>query len=461
MRTALLTLLLCVIAAATAAQDAAEPNEAAEQKFLERAAKVKEACADKHVELAKLFRKNGANLWAKVELEAAVGLVPNHEKAMKELGYKQKRVDGVEQWVLDEDRAFPTEDAPGLSAKTREALRAEQEKAYQGIAAEFVKLAGVARKSELAVHARVCCEIAVRYDPLNKAALEGAGWVNEGGVWLSPAEVAERAETVASLAEVPQGEQMQSLPEWCPTIFGEGKAFGYTFGKVSVIGSGSDHASMGRYAHAAFSLCADLLGSREGELRLLLTANKDEHDRYCDTRHPGIEGLKANDFVVGDREVAVRVPTNDSELGFERVVYAVALFECRKRCGEGQHPWFERGIASNLTRRLTGRVGITEHARDRTGPAEHGRWKRTLRMKVGAGEALEFGKLVVARDPDEAQIMLAHFMTRYLCMQRKAALPGYCAALLAGEDAESALKHGFEQDSAALEAAFAAWFARN
>jgi hypothetical protein len=46
-------------------------------------------------------------------------------------------------------------------------------------------------------------------------------------------------------------------------------------------------------------------------------------------------------------------------------------------------------------------------------------------------------------------------------MQRKAALPGYCAALLAGDDAESALTQGFEQDSAALEAAFAAWFARN
>lgn len=458
MKTALLTLLLCLIAAATAAQDAAD---SAEQKFLERAAKVKEACADKHVELAKLFRRNGANRWASAELAAALELVPGHEKAKKEQGYRQERVDGVSQWVLDERRAIPAQDSPDLNAKARDALRAEQEKAYQGIAAEFVKLAGVARKSELAVHARVCCEIAVRYDPLNKAALEGAGWVNEGGVWLSPAEVAERAETVKALAEVPQGEPLQSLPEWCPTVYGEGKAIGYAFGKVSVIGSGSDHASIGRYAHAVYFLCADLLGSRDGELRLVLTANKDEFDRYCDTRHPGIEGLKADDYVVGDREVAVRVPANDSELGFERAAYAAALFECRKRCGEGEHPWFERGIASNLTRRLLGRVGMTGHSGEKSGPAEHGRWKRTLRMKVSAGEALEFGKLVVARDPDEAQIMLAHYMTRYLCMQRKAALPGYCAALLAGEDAESALKHGFEQDSAALEAAFVAWFARN
>lgn len=439
---------------------AQEAPDTAEQKFLERAAKVKTAAADKHVELAKLFRKNGANLWAKAELDQALALAPEHEKAMKELGFKRKRVDGADQWVLEDGKSIPATDAAGLDAKAREALQAEQTKTHKAIAQEFVKLAGVAGKSSLTVHARVCCEIAVRYDPSNEDALKGAGWVKEDGAWISPAETAERAETAQALADVPTGESIENLPAWCATVFGEGKGIGLKFGKLSVFGSGNEHANLGRYAHATFTLSAALLGEREGELRLVLAATKAEYERYCDARHPGIEGLKNDSFVIGEREVAIQLSA-DGELNRERAVYTTALHECRRRCGEPDHPWFERGLAGNLTRRLTGRVSTAEHAGEKSGPAEAGRWKRSLRMLIGAGEAPALGKLVVARDPDEKQLMLAYFMTRYLCTQRKAALAGYCAALLAGEGAEAALLHGFEQDSGTLEAAFLAWFERN
>lgn len=437
---------------------AALPAQEAEQKFSERAQKTAGAVADAHVSLARWCFKNAMNVAGRDQCERARRLVPGHEKAMKELGYSQKKVDGEKTWVLDARKAPPETDGD-VTPEAREGYAKERDKMYREAAVEYVKLARYAEKLELATHARAAFEQAVSYDPLNEEALNGAGWVkDEVGDWINPREAAEREETAKALESTPEAEALEALPEWTSSVFKKPEPLGMAFGPVTVIASGNRHAEAGKFAHAAASLSAGLLGGKVESLRVVLAASETEHKAYCETRHPGMPGLAEDRWVVGEKEVEVLLDGEDDRLSMERVVYAVATFEVRRRCGETTHPWFEVGFASNLTRRLLGRVTTAEFSGEAGGPSESGRWKRTLRMLRGEGRAPELGKLVVARDPDESQVILAHFFTRYLCEQRAKALPDFCAALKSAAGDEQAFKTAFGEETAELEQLFGNWF---
>lgn len=451
MTRAVLSILLIAFACALSAQEA-------DPKFIERADKTAAAVADAHVNLARWCFKNGLNVAGREQCEHARRLVPDHEKAMKELGYVLKKQDGEKAWVLDPRKTPPDTDGD-LKPRAREDFTKERDKVYREAAAEYLKLARHAEKQVLPLHARAAFEQALKYDPLHEEALRGAGWVKDDvGDWISPREAAEREETAKALEETPEGKALESLPEWTASVFKKPEALGMAFGPVTVVGSGSRHAEAGKFAHAAAGLSARLLGGEVESLRVVVAANETEHKAYCETRHPGMPGLAADRWVVGEKEVEVLLDAKDDRLGMERVVYAVAIFELRRRCGETTHPWFEVGFAGNLTRRLLGRVTTAEFSGEASGPSESGRWKRTLRMLRAEGRAPSLGKLLVARDPDEQQVILAHFFTRYLCEQRAAALPDFCAALKASESDEQAFQTAFDQDSAELERLFGEWF---
>jgi hypothetical protein len=446
-------LLMLVFAAPLLADDEAD--------FLQRVDKTASAVAEAHVNLGKWSIKRKMFKAARELLGHALELVPGHEGAMKEFGYRQKKVDGVEEWVMDERFALPATD--GESTPDQKANFAkEYAKLKHDSAVEYVKLARLAEKALLATHARVAFEQAVKYDPTNEDALIGAGWVkDEIDEWISPNERREREENATALSDAPAAEPLDELPDWTARAFKQAAALGVKSGPITVIGSGTSLAEAAKFAHAAASLSATLLGGRAESLRVVMAADAKEHEAYCSTRHPGIPGLVDARWVIGEKEVEALLDASDDRLGFERVVYAVAIFEVRRRCGEATHPWFEVGFASNLTRRLLGRVTTAEFSGVAAGPSESGRWKRTLRNLVTDGTVPELGKLVVTRDPNEHQVILAHFFVRYLCTERRAALADFCAAFKSAETVEDALKTAFEQDSTKLEKLFLDWFARN
>jgi tetratricopeptide (TPR) repeat protein len=429
---------------------------------MDRAERTSEAVADAHVGLARWCFKQGMNVAGREQLQHALKLVPEFDKAMKELGYRQKRVDGKKTWVLDKRAAPPETDSADVTPDDRDAYLKEREKLNHDAAVEYVKLGRYAEKLELKTEARVSFETAIKYDPLNEDALKGAGWVKDDvGEWISPREAADRKETAEALSSAPTGEPVDELPDWAAQVFKTSAPLEMTFGPISVLGSGSEQQVAGKYAHAASTLTAGILGGKVGELRVVLAADKAEHKQYCQTRQAGVAGLQDSNWVLGENEVEVRLDAKDEKLGMERVVYAVAVFEVRRRCGDTTHPWFEIGFASNLTRRLLGRVDCTEFSGDASGPTEAGRWKRTFRMLLADDEQPKVGKLVVERDPDEKQAMLAHFFVRYLCGERRAALPDFCKAMKSTDDAEGALKSAFAEGSAKLDELFVDWFERN
>ncbi|MCA8914482.1 MAG: hypothetical protein KDB90_03650 [Planctomycetes bacterium] len=455
-RVALMLILSVFVSASVLADD----GDSA--KFTERAAKTNEAVADAHVSLARWCFKRGMNTAGREQIDHALALVPEYEKAMKELGYKEKKVDGKATWVLDPKRAPPATDSDSITADDREAYSAERDKLRREAAVEYVKLGRYAEKLELKTYARVAYDTAVKYDALNEDALLGAGWVKDDfDEWISPREAREREQTADALTGVPAPESLDELPGWTAQVFKAAAPIGLKYGPVTVIGSGSLQQQAGKYAHAASSLTASQLGGTLDEIRVVLSADEQEHRAYCETRQPGIPGITESRWILGDKEVEVLLDAKDEKLGLERVVYAVAVFEVRRRCGDTTHPWFEIGFASNLTRRLIGRVDAVDFSGEASGPTESGRWKRTFRMLLADGKQPALAKLVVARDPDEKQAMLAHFFVRYLCSERVAALPDFCAAFKAADDIELALRSAFDQDSTQLDKLFVEWFERN
>ncbi|MCA8918248.1 MAG: hypothetical protein KDB32_04155 [Planctomycetes bacterium] len=453
-------LVLLTLTSGFVIADEAESAEAI-QKFNERAEKTNEGVADAHVSLARWCLKVGLNAGAHDQLARALKLVPEHKKAMKELGYRQKKVDGVEQWVRDEKRAPPETDAEGIEPKTREEFTEARDKLHREAAEEYVKLGEYAQKLELPARARAAFELAVKYDPLNEEALAGAGWVkDELDEWISPREAAEREQTAKALSSTPLSETMEELPDWTSRAFPGGTVGGQKFGKLEVITTVSA-GDFGKYAWATAQLCSEILGGNIQDLRVVVANGRKEHEGYCTTRHPGIPGLKDDYWVLGDKEVEVVTDAEDDNIGFERIVYSVAIFEIRRRCGDTTHPWFEVGFASNLTRRLLGRVTTAEFSGEAEGPSESGRWKRTLRQLVYDESAPKLERLIVDRDPDEHEVIFAHFFIRYLCIERAAAVPAFCAAMKSSDDDEEAFKSAFEQDAEELNALFVDWFERN
>lgn len=448
-------LIALVLAAPLMAQD---DNEA---RFLEKSAKTKEAVADAHAKLGGWCAKRKLFVAARELLNHALELVPGHEKAMEGLGYRKKRVDGEEKWVLDERHVLPEVDGE-QAPNQKENFAKEYPKLKREAAEEYVKLAEYATRLELPAYARVAYETAVSYDPLNEKALAGAGWVqDELGEWISPREARERDETGEALTGTPEPQTLDTLPDWTKNAFKAAPAIGTSYGKITIISSSADSREFGRFAWAASKLTAGVLGGDVDELRVVIAATEKEHKDYCATRHPGVPGMNLNKWVVAEKEVEVMLDDEDAKAGLERIVYAVTVFEVRRRAGEKRHTWFEVGFASNMTRRLLGRVTCAQFSGESSGPTEAGRWKRTLRQLVADGRAPSLPKAVVARDPDEHQAMLAHYFVRYLIQERSGALPGFCAAWKAEDDVENAFEQAYEQDSTALEVEFLAWFKRN
>lgn len=426
-------------------------------KFLKRAEKVNEGVADAHVKLARWCFRRGLNENAYREITLALEVVPEYEKAMKEIGYARKRVDGERQWVLDEDKAPPREDHPDADPNDHIKYVKERGDVYRGIADEFVRLGEYAVKLELEAHARAVFSTALKYDPVNETALKGAGWVRDAhGDWISPEEAKEREQDREALENVPEGETVEALPEWTNGVFGNDAA-GMKFGNVTVISAVGRHNEAGRYAHAACALVREILGGDEEDLRVVLAGNAAQHKAYVEARHPAIPGLAQDQWILGRSEIEVLL--GDDDLGMEHVVYAATVYEVRRRCGEVRHPWFEIGMATNMTARLMGSVKTAQFFGEPAGPTEPGRWKRTLKMLVGEDTQPAVAELTVERDPDENEVILAHFFTRYLTRKRTAALGAFCRAYKADGDVEAAFRSAFDEDSSALEKQFLAWFA--
>jgi hypothetical protein len=456
MKQALAITMLLMLAAVFVSADP-QATEKAEAAFAERALKAHEAAADTHLALARWCFKQGMNVDGHAQGQRALALVPQHEKTLRELGYRKRRVDGHDTWELDPKRAPPAADAEGIKQDTRRKYRDERDKAYKAIAVEYVKLGRYADSVDLPAHARAANELAVGYDPLNETALAGAGWAkDENGDWLSPAESRERAATAEALAAAPEAAPVKTLPEWAPQVF-DNKGKAVKVGSFTVIGSGDNLAEFGKYAHAAATISKGLLGGEHAETRLVVTLGKIEHEAYCTARHPGVPAFKDHKWIAAEHEAEV-LNAEDERTSLERAVYAIALLEVRRRCGEAQFPWFEVAFAGNLTRRLLGRVSVVEFSGEGRGPSEPGRWKRTLQMQVAEEQQPELGKALVSRAPDEGQTILLHFFVRYLCQARAAALPAFCGAYRQEHDVEAAMKAAWDQDSTQMEAAFLEWF---
>ena len=126
---------------------------------------------------------------------------------------------------------------------------------------------------------------------------------------------------------------LEDLPDWTARAFKRNQALGVKAGDVTVIGSGTNLADAAKFAHATTTLCKTLLGGQADSIRVVVAADKAEHEDYCATRHPGIPGLAVSNWVLGEKEIEVLWDDKDDRLGLERVVYGVSMYEVRRRCG--------------------------------------------------------------------------------------------------------------------------------
>jgi hypothetical protein len=450
-RTAILGLLVLLLLSPAVLADA-------EADFAVAAEKTRRAVARDHVQLAKQARRVGMNVAARAELDAALELVPKYAPAMEELGYRRKRVEGEETWVLDEAKALPQADAESVSDGDRRQYASHRATMCAEAAQEFVKLAREAAKLKLESHARAVSEVALRYDPGNVDALKGAGWAQVDGKWISPGEQAERQATSEALNAVPEIKAVDTLPEWTSRVFAEG-VWAVQAGNVTVIGTGRRHKEAARLAHATISLATGLLGGEAGDLRVVLCPSEGEFHKYCNVRHPGIPGLLDETFVIEKTEIAVRIP-DETALADERVVYASARSQVLRRCEKARHPWFSVGFSTNLSQRLASGVRCAEFAGESTGDNDQARWRTELRNLIDSGKAPSVTDVVVARNPGEREIMLAHFFAQYLCRERPAGLPAFCAGIKVDGDDEGALKQAYGEESGAIGRQFLDWFTR-
>jgi hypothetical protein len=325
-------------------------------------------------------------------------------------------------------------------------------------AQEFVNLAREAAKLKLASHERAVYEVALRYNPDNVDALKGAGWVQVDGKWISPAEQAEREAAAAALKAVPEINALDTLPDWASRVFADG-VWGVQAGNVTVIGTGRRHKEAAKLAHVTVALATGLLGGEAGELRVVLCPSEGEYQKYCTVRHPGTPGLLDEMFVIEKTEIAVRIP-EEAALADERVVYAAAQSQVLRRCEKARHPWFAVGFATNLSQRLAGGVRCAEFAGDASGDSDQAGWRAELRKMIDNGKAPSPGDVILARNPGEHEIILAHFFAQYLCRERAAGLPAFCAGIKADGDDEGALKLAYGEESGEIGKQFLDWFTR-
>lgn len=447
----LLILLLLLPAMPLAAQDP-------EQKFQDKAEEINKQVADGHADLAEFCFRYGWNAAGHAEAERALAIRPEHAKAMQALGYRRRRVDGEQAWVRNERDIPADEDNPDADPRRLNQYEQRRDKARKEAAEGYVELAEFALGLDLEAHARAAWLTALRYDPDNEAARLGAGWVkDEDGNWVSPDKNAEQKATEAAL-DVPDPEDVDDLPGWTGRVYGAQDVHARRVGKVTAIGAAAKPDEPARYAHAVQAIVADELGGEAGDLRIIITADRVEHEAYVRTRHPAIPGLANDDWIIGRNEVAVLAAENEAET-LERVVYAAGIYEVRRRAGETRHPWFEIGMASNLTRRLCGSVATAPFTGEPKFESSPDRWKKALKALVDEREQASLADLIVTRDLAEADVMLAHFVVRYLARRRTAALPAYVAGYRVERDADGAIRSAFGQPVNELEDEFLAWLA--
>ncbi len=462
MRHALSWLPVVLLTALLAVAGRAQSTDA-ETRFNEKAAKTNGAIADSFVKLGLNCLKWGLNTAARQHLQQALEHEPENEKARKGLGFEKKKIEGKPQWVLDPKKAPPADDAKSVTEDVRKDYRKERDRVLAQAAKDLVALGQYATKQGLESHARATCDVARRYDPLNEDALKGAGWVKDAsGQWQSPMEVSERDQARKALAEPPKAQDMAQVPGWTADLgTAQGPVSGIQADKLVILGSGGFHATALKYAAATQAMAAAALGGQVPGLTLFVAQDQKQHAAFCQARHPGTPGLDQDNWVVATGEVEVlrdgKEDAADPVTTAQRIVLAVAIHEVRARCGETTHPWFEVGVASNLARRLVEQISQTPFAGDPAGPVESGRWKRTLLMQIADGTAPALEKLLVARDPDESQAILAHFFTRYLLHEHPKALEAFCAAIKGGAETEAALSASTLLEPAQLETQFHGW----
>jgi len=437
----------------------ADPAEA-ETKFNEKAAKTNGAIADSLAKFGSDCLKQRMNVAAALHLQQALDHEPENEKALKALGHEKKKVDGETRWVLDPKKAPPAEDGKDIPLAARVDYRKSRDKLYADIARELVVLGQFGLKLGLEPHAKASFEAALRYNALNEDALRGAGWVKEAGDWVSPQEVMEREAARKALGDPPDSKELESVPDWASALGDAGNPVtGIKAGNLTILGS-LLHADVLKYAAATRSMAATALGGEPAALTVFIARNRKQQQAYAVARHPGNPGLAEDNWCTEIGECAIECDEKEDKTTLERVVLAVATHEVRIRSGEPSHPWFEVGYATNLTRRLCQSVALAPFAGNPGGPSEVGRWKRTLLMQVADESQTSLEKMLVARDPDESQVILAHFFTRYLLHQRPASLEPFCAAVKGGNAMPDALKSGTLAEVSKLEQGFLGWLQR-
>ncbi|MCC6465353.1 MAG: hypothetical protein IT463_08460, partial [Planctomycetes bacterium] len=260
--------MLAVMGAAALAQDDAEA------KFLDRARRVNEAVAATLAKLGASCLKDGLNVAARRHLEQALEHDPACEKALRSLGFREKKTAQGTQWELDAERAPPAKDAEGIKPAVRAKYRKERDDTCLAIAKELTSLGDAARREGLTEHAVAACDAALRYCPLHEPALKGAGWSkNEQGDWVSPRETREQQATQQALVAVVEHEELAEFPEWTSARGpgeGDGRVCGVRAGGISVLGTGGLLAQVLKQALAARSLSLGLLGGDGADLRVVV-----------------------------------------------------------------------------------------------------------------------------------------------------------------------------------------------
>ncbi|MHC4840366.1 MAG: hypothetical protein ACYTDT_05310 [Planctomycetota bacterium] len=422
------------------------------QTFDSKLQKVNSAVALSHYKLAKDCFRLGLNIYGYAEAELAFECVPDHEKTQKLLGYKLK--DG--KWVLLAKKAPPKADSDKASDASRKSVQKSRDRQRVDAAKEYVKLAKWANKQSLATRAKVLFTRAAGYDPLNETALTGAGWQkDEHGNWQRPAVVAELAELKELTDGLPTSSPLEQLPE---DFDGLAQGIdGQTIGGIQIIRTSDAQKDAGQKVWLLSEIATKNFGTSNHRRRLVLVFNKAEHKKYVALRFPDSPGLAEDDYIVGNSEVEVLCSPEDKAIELERAVYAFAIREIHERAGEGKCHWLAVGFASNMTRRLLSSIQTAEHEGVAEGPAEVGRWKRTLKQKLANAKSIDLDSILAADILTETELIYAHYFTRWLMQEKSDGLASLVAALSGDAVGEEALEQAFGEAWEELEKRFIRW----
>lgn len=424
-------------------------EDSAESEFIKKLDKTNRAIADSHYKLAKGCFKLGLNVSGYAESKLAFACVPDHEKTRKLLGFKFKD----SKWQIQPKKAPSKKDSKRATQKSREAYIKDRDKQRKEAAREYVKLATWTAKNDLPTHARVLFEKAAKFDPLNEKALAGAGWEKDkDGLWIKPAQVFEQAELQELLKKVPKAKPIETPPAWLSKladVVGSEK-----LSDVKLFRTEHGVPAAGKNLWLTARLAENYFGKSKHNKQAILVFNKAEHEKYVSLRCPETPGFKEDDYIIADDEIEVHCSAKGEPIDLERAVYAFALREVQARIGENTPTWLEVGFASNITRRLLGSVQTAEHDGIAEGPAQSGRWKRTIKQTI---DGFELGVILAADTLTESELIQAHFFTRWLMQKHRTVLSPLTKALSSKADSESALEQALDEPLPTLQEQFIDW----